>query len=454
MLGTKLQSSPEMLELKHFLEKAVYIDGIEADNPILATEMATTATIIVDNLHSYAPGIPSSSSNLFLSVAASGSREMNTKLSQKQEPEKLKFKKTNRLLIATLVILVLIIISGALGIYFMLNSQKVSESVPTSTPTPIISTATATTTATKTSKTITRTPFPKATVTTILKSSNLTGVHGITLDDEDNIYVIIPPPYPHNTMPGYPYIYRVNQGSSASVTLVANLSTDGQPRYNGNQGICYYNRALYVPRGGQLTKIDLDNNNLVTRFAGSGTTGAIENGLNSSAVFNGAKYCIADKDGNIYVTESNGAIRKVDQNGDVGTLIIPGLTAPFGISINGTNNLLISSWGLRTIQSLDLKSNELTTIVGNSTGLQAIEGLASFVGLIEPAGLTMDELGNLYFAQRGAHSIWKKNATNHVTLFAGIGVGVATFNSPWQLVFDSKGRIFMTENTAVRMINW
>jgi hypothetical protein len=170
--------------------------------------------------------------------------------------------------------------------------------------------------------TISRTTSPTATPTILVKSSKLDFVYGITIDEGDNLYVAVAPPYPYSSY-GYPLIYRAGQGNpgpNPTLTLIANLSGDGQGHMGVYQGICYYNQALYVPRVGQLTKIDPANNNLVTRFAGSGQSGFPWDNTNSSAVFDGATHCIADPAGIIYVGEMGGGIRIVSQQGNVGSL--------------------------------------------------------------------------------------------------------------------------------------
>ena len=206
---------------------------------------------------------------------------------------------------------------------------------------------------------------------------------------------------------------------------------------------------------------------MVTRFAGSGVRGTAKDGTNSSAIFGWAIYCTTDNYGNIYVADGQ-YLRMVSQSGEVNTLANFGTSvlAQYGLLMNGSDDVMISFWDSSFVGSYSLKSRELTDIAGNISALVE-EGFGLLTALDRPSGLTFDELGNLYVSQGPTSSIWKINKTNYVSLFAGPGYGTpgvfingigtgARFSDPRQLVFDSKGRIFVTDsgNAAIRMLNW
>lgn len=206
---------------------------------------------------------------------------------------------------------------------------------------------------------------------------------------------------------------------------------------------------------------------LVTKFSGSGIEKSFRDGDNNTATFNGVTSCIVDQEGNIYAGEVGGAIRRIDQTGHVETVTSTTTALPYGLVLNGGDSLIFNTWN-SYMYRVQLPSGLHTTIIGNITST-AYEGPASSVHLYRPSGLTFDELGNLYLMQRELHSIWKLNKTNYVSQFTGPpppisgqwglknGVGLETkFNTPRSLVFDSKGRIFVTDqaNQAVRMIKW
>jgi hypothetical protein len=216
---------------------------------------------------------------------------------------------------------------------------------------------------------------------------------------------------------GYPLIYKINSGPTPSLTLIANLSSDGQGVVN-YQGICYFNQSLYVPRKGQITKIDLADNNQVSRFAGTGTSNPVAvNGQKLDAVFYSANHCTTDKDGNIYVGESNAVIRKISTTGYVSTVatVSGGI---FGMILDSSGNLIVSIYDL--VQSVNLTNKNVLTIVGirpRNSSNYGEEGPALAVS-INPGGLTCDEGGNLYFAQiSGDGLIYKVNTANYTSKF-------------------------------------
>ena len=458
-----------MIEIKQFLETSVYIDGLEAENVVLGTEMTTTAIFADGSTNSPAkyPLPKSKSGNDFASNGGSLLQPnvlTNAPLlvNQKQVPDVKKYKTRQKFLVLAVVLLLLLVIAGGIGVYFLAFTQRNTESPDTATET--MSTLATTT---KTTKTISRTAFPRSTVTTVIRDRDLLEhVYGLTIDDDDNLYVAVTGPYQRPVL-GYPIIYRVDQGFPPSLTLIANLSTDGQGLSNRYQGLCYFNKALYVPRMGQLTKIDLANNNMVTRFSGKGVKGRSVPGFNSSAVFDGITHCVADKDGTIYVSgEGNDeVITMVSQTGYADILGYLRTSKPFGLVLNGSDSLLFSSWSPATLNKVDINNFQVETVVGSPWSQNStLEGPNLLVSLGSPGGMAFDEIGNLYFTDGRGNYVLKVNLTNHVSIFAGSsrtgivnGLGIASsFNSPRQIVFDSKGRLFVTDqtNAAVRMINW
>ena len=363
---------------------------------------------------------------------------------------------SKRMLMIGLAFFVLVLLGTGIGVLVATLSSKSTADVPDIRLETVTTYPTKITTSTSTSKTISRTPFPTATITThIQDSTNLDFIYGMAIDEEDNLYVISATDRK---------IHKVSQtNDGVQVSLIA-------PSQSGfvasNQGLCYHNRALYLPRGGQLSKIDLDNGNLITRFAGSGQRGPFVPGKNGSATFCGAIACTVDQEGNIYVSETCNAIRKVTPTGEVSNLRSNLPHFALSLVINGSDNLLFTGWSPDTVYSLNLTSRDaIYAIVGNfSTSCPRQNGQGLNSSLCGPSGLALDELGNLYISESEAFVVAKVDTSLSVTVFAGSGVAgniddvgiIATFRYPRHLVFDSKGRLFVAEqrNDAIRMINW
>jgi hypothetical protein len=174
-------------------------------------------------------------------------------------------------------------------------------------------------------------------------------VFGIAIDDDEAVYVT-----------ARQSVYKIGPRSDPSLTLIADLSNDGQDS-GGGLAIFYYNKALYVPRSGQLTKINLAQNNMVTRFAGSGNRNFTQNGFNSSASFDGAFNCVADLVGNIYVSEYVGSVRKVLQDGEVQTLDTLIGNPANNLALKDSNTLVICRNGVG-FSSINLTTNEITNL--------------------------------------------------------------------------------------------
>ena len=377
---------------------------------------------------------------------------------------------TKRMYFLALSLLVVCLIGGGVGVYVYLNSNsKITE--PTSNTTIYTTKYTTDQTSTKTTtstRTISRTPFPTATVSTLIRDdTKLESIYGITVDDQDNVYVI---------SPYIRVVYKLEFGTQ-NVTMIADLSSEEQGGYGGDdQGICYFNNSLYVPRMGMLTKIDLANGNLVTRFTGNRGRGVMVNGPNGTARFCGAVSCTADEDGNIYVGETCNAIRKVTPSGSVTTVQSNLPIYPIALVINKTD-LLFTNWNPNLLYSINLQSQDVSLVAGNETydcptsrtplsyadPLKNGQGLDSQI-FCGPSGLAFDELGNLYVSETGGRVISKVNSSLIISAFAGSSIvgfiddtgPYALFNYPRQIVFDSRGRLLVADqfSNAIRMINW
>ena len=314
--------------------------------------------------------------------------------------------------------------------------------------------------------TITRTASPTATVTTLIKdNTKLKKVYGIVIDEMDVIYVIL------GQDPAAPKIYRVNQTSTVvTLSLIADLTNDNLSNSQDDQGMCYFNNSLYVPRMGQLTKIDLANNNQVSRFAGTGVVGPLNDGPNSTAVFCGATMCTADSLGNIYVgdTAFSHSIRIVNQTGYVTTLMGSLGDKAFGMVLNGTNNLLYSTWGPPLVYNIEISTKVRTVVYGNPTDpgpRDFLPGQGNSSQFANTGGLAFDELNNLYITSNNGRILAKANTTGYVSNFTGASTGnvaidgignVARFNYMRLMAFDSKGRLFITDqyDNSIRMVTW
>jgi sugar lactone lactonase YvrE len=238
--------------------------------------------------------------------------------------------------------------------------------------------------------------------------------------------------------------------------------------------------GITIDRLGNLYVADSGNHNIrkiapdrtATLFAGS-SAGYIDDTA-AQAAFNMPISVAADLNGNIYVAElSNSRIRKIDPaaavttfagNGFAGFIDGTGTAAsfnkPMGIATDNAGNIYVADTYNHRIRKIS-PAGGVTTIAGNgSPGFFNSLGInASFS---RPAGLTLDEAGNIYVADMDNHSIRKINPSGTVTTFAGTGspgssdgtVSTASFNSPKAITIDKEGNFYIADagNHTIRKI--
>lgn len=210
----------------------------------------------------------------------------------------------------------------------------------------------------------------------------------------------------------------------------------------------------------------------VTTLAGSGTAGFV-NGVGAAASFGDLGGIAVDSVGNVYVSDSYIAIRKITPTGvvttlaggrtsgyDNGTGAEASFNGPVGIAVDGAGYVYVSDRGNHAIRKIS-PAGEVTTLAGNGA-----EGSSDGVGVAAsfsfPGDVTVDAAGNVYVADRGNYAIRKITPGGMVTTLAGNGTygfddgtGVrASFSSYTGIAVDRFSNVYVadTGNHAVRMI--
>jgi NHL repeat. len=189
-----------------------------------------------------------------------------------------------------------------------------------------------------------------------------------------------------------------------------------------------------------------------------------------------------DAQGNLYIAETaNHVIRKVDRaghisviagtgtqgfGGDGGPASVALLDSPQGLAADAYN-LYIADTHNHRIRKVDLGTETITTIAGNSSaGSDGDTGPASAATLDAPTALALDSRGNLYLTDLRSHRIRKISAaTGVITTVAGNGTqgfdgdgaiaASALIDSPAGLAVDSSGNLYISDshNHRVRRID-
>ena len=223
----------------------------------------------------------------------------------------------------------------------------------------------------------------------------------------------------------------------------------------------------------------------ILTIAGGGT----DDGQLASAVpLYGPRGLLFDKDGNLYVTETNsGRVRRIDAvtgrifsiagngaagfSGDGSAAIGATLNNPTTIALDENGNLFIADSGNDRIRRVDAKTGVITTFAGGGTQPEnnlGDGGAANAAVLKRPWGLVFSG-GYLWFSEAAydGHRIRRINMqSNVIETAAGPAHGVesgfvdgpgptARFNSPLGLAADPAGNIYVADlaNHRVRKID-
>lgn len=293
----------------------------------------------------------------------------------------------------------------------------------------------------------------------------------LAVDASGNIYVA---DYGNNLIRevGAGGVVSTIAGSGAQGSLNAKAANAS---FNGPTGICIdENGNIYIAdnNNNQIRMISTGN---VTTIAGSDSTGAVD-GIGANAYFFGPTGIACDAGGNLFVTDAgNNLIRKViPSTGQVstvagnanpgagnGALLSASFNNPCGIAIS-SGNLYVADLLNNMIREVNLSSQQVTTIAGNSDTTADRNGPDSTALFYYPTSVVADASGNIYVAEYVTNVIRKISTNGTVSTFAGNGQAglvdstgtFAEFNGPSGLAIDKTGNIYVadTYNNAIRKI--
>jgi hypothetical protein len=215
---------------------------------------------------------------------------------------------------------------------------------------------------------------------------------------------------------------------------------------------------LYIAASGNsLIRLVNANTGIITTVAGGGTGG--DGGLATAAQLANPCDMKLDPWGNLYLSETcvsaqgggggGGAggiarIRRVDAITGIITTVAGGtnsgfagdggpatsalLNLPTGLAIDVTGNIFLADSGNNRIRRIDAGTGYISTVAGNGLAAFAGDGgLATSASLNSPAGVAVDDSGNLYIADMLNNVIRRVDGiTGIITTVAG--TGAAGFN--------------------------
>ena len=120
--------------------------------------------------------------------------------------------------------------------------------------------------------------------------------------------------------------------------------------------------------------------------------------------------------------------------GPVTALVASGLSAPYGVAVDGAGNVFVCDSGHNAIKEWTVANNTVTTLVSS--------------GLNGPNGVAVDGAGNVYIADTHNNAIkeWMP-ANNTVTTLVAAGL-----NQPWGIAVDGAGNVYIADygNNAIK----
>ena len=300
---------------------------------------------------------------------------------------------------------------------------------------------------------------------------------GVAVDGSGNLYI------------ADAYNDRIRKvDSSGTITTVAGTGVSG---FSGDGGSAV-NAQLNFPYGvaldgaGNLYIADtandrirkVDSSGTITTVAGTGVSGFSGDGAAAVNAQLDLPYGVAlDGSGNLYTADTyNHRIRKVDSSGTITTVAGTGVSGfsgdgaaavnaqlylPFGVALDGADNLYIADYINHRIRKVD-SSGTITTFAGTGAIGSSGDGAAAVnAQLYSPFAVAVDGSGNLYIADSSNHRIRKVDSSGTITKIAGTvgggfsGDGAAAVNAqinfPYGVALDGSGNLYIADSTNNRI---
>jgi hypothetical protein len=235
-------------------------------------------------------------------------------------------------------------------------------------------------------------------------------------------------------------LYGNNNGDSNIASFAYPLGITSDP---------FGNIYIADANNNQIRKID--NNGIVSVFAGSGAVGSA-NGTGMAASFSYPTGVVADAAGDVYVADyANNMIRKITPAGVVTTLAGSGTSGahngtgtaasffgPNGITLDVHGNIIIADTYNHLIRKIT-PAGVVTTLAGSTPGSH--DGTGTAASFYAPFGVLGDPSGNVYVADTYNNLIRKISSTGVVST---VQLTAGYVYMPVGLALDSLHNLYVT----------
>jgi uncharacterized protein (TIGR03437 family) len=224
--------------------------------------------------------------------------------------------------------------------------------------------------------------------------------------------------------------------------------------------------AMYLADPGDNRVRKVDSSGRISTFAGSGF-GSLhgDGGPVATSGLNAPYDVCTDRSGNVYIADlGNARVRKVSRDGVIttvagGGLLTPDpaaprratevqLVQPRNIAVDIRGNLYISDFGAHRVYQVTPDGN-LSVLAGSGEpGTTDDAGGATQSKLSSPAGLAVDEAGNVYIADSGSRFVKRVFGQRMWTVRDAAGRAVE-FVTPTSIALDRAGALYVADGSAI-----
>lgn len=251
-------------------------------------------------------------------------------------------------------------------------------------------------------------------------------------------------------------------------------------RFSSPFGLCLDSAGnAFVADTGAHTIRKITPTGTVSTVAGSPRARGSVNGTGDTARFYGPIALSADRDDNLYVSDSfNATIRKITSAGVVSDFAGPGgnfgsrdgagsaarFNNPRALALGANETVFVADTGNNTIRKIT-PDGTVATFAGVVDGYSYVNGSRSTARLGYTEGLALDAQGNLYASDSYYDAIRLITPDATASTYAGLPLGAsgstdgpaasARFNTPTGLATDSAGNLYIADsfNHTIRKIS-